>query len=472
MRRLLVTSCLAILGLFISVFGVLHFAQAAAATLYLSPASGSVQQGNNITIGVRVNTGGENVNAVQANLSYPDDKFEYISITTSSTFPLEVESSGGGGSVRIARGNFSGVTGDQLVASVTFKARTTTGTAAVSFAGGSAITRSSDSSNILSGTTGSSYSVTAPAATPSPTPTPTPSPTPSSSGSSSSSSSSTKKTSGSSSSSSSAASSPALSAAVIADKTAPTISDVKAVDISYKTATITWITSEPATSIVEYGVTANHGLSAIDGSFVTNHKVVLPADGLASGYQFSFMVKSVDPAGNTVTSNNATFTTKGLTLQVNVIDQKGKGVKGAKVSLGSRTAVSDKQGTAKLTELPVGKHGLKVQFGGKTKSASVSILDNENAKPQSTTVKIATSGLPLYAKIPIILGIIVLVAVVGVLGARFMRGRGDGGGIGPIAAGPTQPISTVPINKVNSLPPATVVRPTEINGTNQPQPPT
>ncbi|PJE65629.1 hypothetical protein COU91_00635 [Candidatus Saccharibacteria bacterium CG10_big_fil_rev_8_21_14_0_10_47_8] len=472
MRRWVTALSLATAGIFISVFGALQFASAAGATLYLTPASASVQQQNTIKIAIHVNTGGEAVSGVQADLSYPTDKFDVsaANVASSSDFPTTIETTVGSGSIHIVRGaalGSGGISGSNLlVVDITFTAKNTAGVAAINFVSSSQVIRASDSTNILSGTTGGSYTVTAPPASPSSPPSSGGSSSPGSSSSSSSSSS--KKTSGS---SPSSTPTPAPTPAVAGDKIAPKISDVKVVDISFKAATITWTTSEPATSIVEYGVTANHGLSAIDGSFVTNHKVVLPTDGLASGYQFSFMVKSVDPAGNMVTSNNATFTTKGLTLQVNVIDQKSKGVKGAKVSLGSRTAVSDKQGIAKLTELPAGKHELKVQFGGKTKSASVSILDNENAKPQTTTVKIVTSELPLYVKIPIVLGIIVLLAVVGVFALRFIRSRGGGGDIGPLASGPTEPSSAAPVNNVDSLPPATVVRPTEVGNPNQPQQP-
>ena len=423
---------------FVSVFGALQLVKAAAATLYLSPASSSVQQGNNISIAIRVNPGGDPVNAAQANLSYPTDKLNFVSITSSSAFPFEVESSGGSGSVRIARGNISSVSGDQLVATVTFSAKTTTGTAAITFASGSSIIRSTDYQDILSGTTGGNYTVTAP---PTPTPSPTPSPSPSS----------PKPASGPSSASTS------VTPAVAKDATAPKISDVKAVDIAYKTVVITWTTSEPASSIVSYGVTASYGLSAIDGNFVTNHRVTLPADALASGTKFNFMVKSVDPAGNAATGNNGTFTTKGLTLRVIIVDQKGQAVKGALATLGSRSALSDKQGHATLTELPSGKHQLTVKARGKITTVMVTILDNENTKLQTVTVKAEVGGLALYVLIPLILGgIILLAVVVGILFIRFIRG---GGGRGTLTPGPTAGstnISTGPLFN-----PPKIVRPTD-----------
>ena len=44
----------------------------AAASLYLAPSSGSFTIGSTFTVSVYVNTGGQAVNAVEANLSFPD----------------------------------------------------------------------------------------------------------------------------------------------------------------------------------------------------------------------------------------------------------------------------------------------------------------------------------------------------------------------------------------------------------------
>ena len=109
---------------------------AATANLYLSPASGSVSKGSILTVNIRENSGGEPVNSVQANLTYPANLLDFVSISSSSAWGVVAQSSGGGGSVQIARGALPAVSGDQLVASVRFKAKTDTGTASITFAGG------------------------------------------------------------------------------------------------------------------------------------------------------------------------------------------------------------------------------------------------------------------------------------------------------------------------------------------------
>src|SRR3989304_6057950 len=139
-------------------------AYAASASLFLSPASSSVSQGSIITVSVRKNSGSKPVNAVQANLSYPADKLDYVSISNSSAFSIVAQNSGGGGSVQIARGANPAVTGNQLVASVRFKAKVASGTATVSIAAGSSVVSASSNSNIMTSTGGGSYSLKPPAA--------------------------------------------------------------------------------------------------------------------------------------------------------------------------------------------------------------------------------------------------------------------------------------------------------------------
>jgi hypothetical protein len=470
MRRRLAAIVLTGLLTIASVFTYANLVKAAGATLYLSPASGSVQAGSNISVGVRVNTGGETVNAVQANLSYPTDKFDFVSTTLSSDFQFNVENVGGSGSIRIGSGSLSGVTGDKLVGTVTFTAKGS-GAGAVNFASGSAVTRSSDSTDILSGTTGGTYTVT----TPPPPSTPS---TPSGTGSSSSSSSSSGSSSSNKSSSSSAKSgtttktSPAATstptAAVAGDNTAPAISSVSVTDLGYKAATITWTTSEPANSTVMYGPTQAYGLNAVDGNYTTSHKVVLPPDALIAGTKFNFLVKSADPAGNTTTSDNNTFTTKGMILDLKVLNQSNKAVKGAQVTYGDISAKTDKNGHAILNGLPTGKLAIKIKAGGKTSTVTVEVNDTDNGNTQTASVKIdAGNGIPI-----VVPAIIVVLLVGAGVAFWFFRMRGDGPmtGSGTPTVGPEGPMivpqsaSKTPeagsnVTPTDKNPPPTVITP-------------
>src|SRR3989344_1133457 len=134
-------------------------------TLYLSPASLTVNQGTTFSVQVRENSVTEPVNAVQANLTYDSTKLNFVSLDdppVGTLFKTVAEGSGGAGSIRIARSLEGGVpaaVGDQLVATVIFRARYSLGSTSVGFDAGSAIVRSTDNTNILVTTSGGSYTV-------------------------------------------------------------------------------------------------------------------------------------------------------------------------------------------------------------------------------------------------------------------------------------------------------------------------
>ncbi|MEM3738881.1 MAG: fibronectin type III domain-containing protein [Thermoplasmata archaeon] len=91
------------------------------------------------------------------------------------------------------------------------------------------------------------------------------------------------------------------------DTTPPTISNVQVKNITQDSATITWTTDEPSTSVVEYGTTTAYGQTAIGANGVTAHSVTLL--GLSASTTYHFRVKSADAAGNTAVSSDHTFTT-------------------------------------------------------------------------------------------------------------------------------------------------------------------
>jgi hypothetical protein len=130
------------------------------AKLYLKPSSQDVKSGSSITLEVWVDTGDKPVNAVQANLVYPADKFDFHSIDAKdSAFEVQAMSTGGNGKVNIARGHIGDVKGPNLVAKVILVAKSNKGDAQVSFADGSAVVTSTDHKNILKDKTGGSFKV-------------------------------------------------------------------------------------------------------------------------------------------------------------------------------------------------------------------------------------------------------------------------------------------------------------------------
>lgn len=148
---------------------------------------------------------------------------------------------------------------------------------------------------------------------------------------------------------------------LVPDTTPPVISSVAA-STTATTATITWVTDEPATSMVNYGTTTALGSTVTDTTLTTTHSVTLT--GLSPETAYYFEVQSADAAGNLTTDNNGglfySFTTPAApansvsiaditmstttykyrgryyytyaTALVTVVDQDGNPVTGATVS--------------------------------------------------------------------------------------------------------------------------------------------
>ena len=56
------------------------------ASLYLGPVTGSFAVGDTFTVSLYLNTGGQPVNAVEADLAFPPNKLQVVSPTTGSSF--------------------------------------------------------------------------------------------------------------------------------------------------------------------------------------------------------------------------------------------------------------------------------------------------------------------------------------------------------------------------------------------------
>jgi hypothetical protein len=346
-------------------------AYAAAATLYLTPSTSSVAKGDSVTISVRENSGSESVNAVQANFSYPASLLQYVSTSNSSAFSIVAQTSAGSGSVKLARGALPAVSGTQVVASVTFKALASSGTAALTFTKGSSVVSATSNTNIMTNAAGTSVTLKA------------------SAGSDSS-----KQT---------------------ADTTPPRIIGVAVSGLTVSSATITWSTSEPASSEVDYGLTTAYSLSASSNTYVTAHSVGLHTSLIVPGTTYYFRVKSTDRAGNSAVSSTYSFTTKGSTLVVTILDQKNnRPIQGAVVSRNGQSATTDRTGQASLINLPYGKLTVRVSFRGSVTNETVRLVQQPGNVSQKVSFTIATpaAGLPWLA-ITVLLALVLAAAIVG-----------------------------------------------------------
>jgi peroxiredoxin len=100
-----------------------------------------------------------------------------------------------------------------------------------------------------------------------------------------------------------------LSTLAQADTTPPNITEVNVAKIEETSATITWATDEPATSLVEYGLSETYGkTSQLDKQLTTSHSVTLA--GLEPDTLYHFKVKSTDVGGNEILSQSNTLKTQ------------------------------------------------------------------------------------------------------------------------------------------------------------------
>lgn len=98
-------------------------AATAPATLYVPSANNPVAPGDSLTVDVRLRSDTLPVNAVQADLNYPTAALQYVSTDVNNgVWGVTASISGGAGRVSIEVGSTTPVTGDTLVAKVTFTA--------------------------------------------------------------------------------------------------------------------------------------------------------------------------------------------------------------------------------------------------------------------------------------------------------------------------------------------------------------
>jgi chitodextrinase len=101
-----------------------------------------------------------------------------------------------------------------------------------------------------------------------------------------------------------------LSDTITYDSIAPTVSNIGSSDVGSSSATITWTSSEFATSQIEYGRTSYSQTSTMNNTLVTSHRVRLTA--LLPNTTYNYRVRSSDAAGNERVSANQTFQTRNV----------------------------------------------------------------------------------------------------------------------------------------------------------------
>jgi hypothetical protein len=184
----------------------------------------------------------------------------------------------------------------------------------------------------------------------------------------------------------------------------PVISDVDAVDITATTAAITWITSENATSEVQYGTTTVLGNTESDGSMVLDHYI--PLTGLAPDTLYYYAVWSDGVRSPADNDEYHSFTTTKLPAEYSITLDHACGVCGELVEAGvcgeiiGVTAIVAAPGTYHIcwdsrteanavetfTATTAGIHNLAFFMPEATKgSHNVYLVDNTYADPATDT---------------------------------------------------------------------------------------
>lgn len=186
----------------------------------------------------------------------------------------------------------------------------------------------------------------------------------------------------------------------------PIISAIN-VDASSTTATITWTTSESATSQVDYDTDDNYDSSVSDSNYVTSHSIELT--GLLSSTDYHFMVTSVDASNHSASSVDTHFTTelapilKSITLspdntsitkdstqQFTVTGTYSDGTSQVLTVVtwsSSDSNVATIDGTGLATGISVGLVTITANSGGLTDTTS---LDVTAASEEPTTVSVSS----------------------------------------------------------------------------------
>lgn len=311
----------------------------ASGTLYFSPGSGTKYNGQNFTVSLRA-SGMDNVDGVSAIFTYPTDKLTFVSINSgSSAWGIKAQETSSGGTIEIDRGNVGNLSGDKLVAAITFRPKTNSGTANLTFSGGCALTLAG--SNVITGKSNATFTLTD-----------TPPPP-------------------------------------VADTTPPVISAIAVTNLSVNTATITWTTNEASDSNVEYGTSKGYFLTASKGDLVTAHSVDLNKTFLEPGTAYHYIVRSKDASGNEAKSTDQTFSTIGYDIKVTINDENGNPLANTEATLHStaQTATTDQNGLVTFKNVTVGEHVVTVKRDGTEIATTIQVKD---AGAKEVKVKDAT----------------------------------------------------------------------------------
>jgi hypothetical protein len=456
------------------VFGVILLRQTLAAPgqFAVTPSPTSVQSGNNVTLNLRIHPTSE-VDGVDITLTYDQSKLQYVSTNPAgSAFSAQLSApSGGGGTVRLARGITPGepaVSGDSFITQVTFKALTGSGSTGLNLSGD--VSRLGASVPTATGTgtvnfTSPTPPPPSPTPSPSPSPTPTPSPSPTSPSPSPTSPSPSAKPSPSPTPSSGGSTQPSPSPSPPPTPQGQPQADnqtnttIELTQLRFRTAILKITSNKPIKAYIKYGINGQLNLATKQTDLGTSHEVSLIKEALFPGTTYSYVVVTEDAQGKITESQLYSLKTKGYKVVVTVYGKDHKLLKNKKIVLHSEPleAETNDQGVATFTDVAPGEHKLEYTDKGKALSQTIQVEDSATADESDPEIAadqnfsivydtVAASNLPIAVIIAII--VIVLVGVAILVARRSNKlASGVAGGFMPNSQGPAPPpVSLPPVN--------------------------
>lgn len=126
---------------------------------------------------------------------------------------------------------------------------------------------------------------------------------------------------------------------------------------------------------------------------VTNSaSIALDSKLLGPGLVYDYQAKATDSAGNVVTTETKSFTTRGFKLRLWLKDKNGNPFRRHKVALHSqvREAETDDDGYVTFEDIAPGQHEVKLQNGEEVLSQEVVVEDNRTAADQQLDQSVAS----------------------------------------------------------------------------------
>lgn len=325
----------------------------AATTVYVSPSSKTISNGDNVTLLVKISSGSDQFSTAEARINFNSSILQFVSYSGGAM--NEAAHSSSSGSFK-----YSGfviaplLSGTVTLYSVTLKA-IASGTSSISLSevlvlnGGTTLANSGSGGTVTVNSSSGSGGGSGGSTTKKPT-TSTPSTT--------------------------------------GDTTAPSLSGEPNFEKAQSTITMKFTTNEAATAKLTYyreGVDKKT-MEATEAK--TDHEFVIGKDDpLTAGFVYKIELVLTDAAGNSSSTLAWDVRTQGVQYKIRIVDLNGKPIGNKPVKLFSDpvSATTDSDGNVTFEDIPVGEHTLAIEIEGVTLNKIVNVV-------APTDITLASSG--------------------------------------------------------------------------------